>query len=118
MIKITRERTFAGGAGFGDTISLSEDDERWLVDTGQAEYVKEGASPEAEDAPMSPEAEDAPMSPEAEDAPMSPEAEDAPMSPEAEESPREADGEGGGGHRDADVQRAGATGRGKRRRVV
>lgn len=91
MIKITRERTFAGGAGFGDTISLSEDDERWLVDTGQAEYVKEGASPEAEDAPMS---------------------------PEAEESPREADGEGGGGHRDADVQRAGATGRGKRRRVV
>ncbi len=100
MIKITRERTFAGGAGFGDTVSLSEDDERWLVDTGQAEYVKEGASPEAEDAPMSPEAED------------------APVAPEAEESPREADGEGGGGHRDADVQRAGTTGRGKRRRVV
>jgi hypothetical protein len=110
MIKITRERTFAGGAGFGDTISLGEDDERWLVDTGQAEYV--------EAPPVSPEAEEVPVSPEAEEVPASPEAEEVPASPEAEEPPREADGGGGGGHRDADVQGAGTTGRGKRRRVV
>jgi hypothetical protein len=101
MIRITRERTFAGGAGFGDTVSLGEDDERWLVDTGQAEYVKE-----------------VPVSPEAEEVPVSPEAEEVLVSPEAEEPPLEADGGGGGGHRDADVQGAGTTGRGKRRRVV
>jgi hypothetical protein len=64
MIRITRERTFVGDAGFGDTVSLDAKEERWLVETGQAKYVKPVAPPE----PVKPEPAPAPASESAGDA--------------------------------------------------
>lgn len=99
MIRITRERTFVGDAGFGDTVSLDAKEERWLVETGQAKYVKPVAVPEL--VKPEPELEPAPK--------LEPEPEPAPAQPSVAES---------AGDADADVQGTGKKGRGKRRRVV
>ena len=104
MIRLTRERSevYWNGRryGMGETVSLDAEEERWLVETGQAKYVKPVAVPE----PGKPE-------PEAVPAPkLEPEPEPAPAQPYVAESAGDADA--------ADAEGTGKKGRAKRRRVV
>lgn len=104
MIRLTRERSevYRNGRryGMGEAVSLDAEEERWLVETGQAKYVKPVAVPK----PVKPEAE-------AEPAPKpEPEAQPAPAQPSVSESAGDADA--------ADSEGTGKKGRGKRRCVV
>lgn len=48
MIRITREKSFVGSAGFGDVLSLDPADELYLVESGQAEFIEPEPEPEPE----------------------------------------------------------------------
>lgn len=112
MIRITREQTFVGNtAGFGATVSLDAEEERWLVESGQAEYVETEPVVEPE---ITPEPEPEPEAEEAAET-AAPEPKPAPEAkPKARprQKPRSGrKGEKGAGDVDDDVQGAAAKGR-------
>lgn len=118
MIRITREQTFVGNtAGFGATVSLDAEEERWLVESGQAEYVEPEpvVVPEIVPEPEpDPEPEPEPEMKEAEEA-AAPEPKPGPGA-KSKTRPRQKPrsgrkGEKGAGDADDDVQGAAAKGR-------
>lgn len=111
MIRITREKSFVGSAGFGDVLSLDPADEFYLVESGQAEYVETEPVVEPE---ITPEPEPEPEAEEAAET-AAPEPKPAPEAkPKARprQKPRSGrKGEKGAGDADDDVQGAAAKGR-------